>query len=486
MKMYEKIKSVRKIKRSLLIVLVLLLAIVGYATALPVANFSSVPTQGIVPLSVQFTDTSIGNGVTINNWTWDFKDHSAVENVPNPSHIFNTAGQYPVSLVVSDGTSMNISVPTVHFVNVSPLAQFTGTPISGFAPLTVQFTDTTLGFPDGWNWLFGDGNLSTAQSPSYIYSRSGVYTVNLTAYKNDLSNKSTNMAITVNPLADFTINPSPGNVSSTFQLNGTSTGTPVVNYTWSFGDGTSSISVITGSTNNITHSYTVANTYYPTLTVYGQSGTSSGVITKSLPVYPVAKFTATPNNPIVGRPVQFTDASLGDIANQSSGPGSWLWEFGDGTTSTLQNPTHIYQPGKYTAKLTVTKNSLSNFITTIINVDSGNLYLLRSGINGNTYYFKANKYGIYLPQNSIKFIAYPTRSMSKFLSNQQSIGTTYEWKFWGANTGEYLTSGIKTVPEYTQTFTKADIYTVQLNVTDSRDTYTVTKPRLVVVRGGGS
>ncbi|MEI6841220.1 MAG: PKD domain-containing protein, partial [Methanomicrobiales archaeon] len=371
MKTYDEIRSVRRIKRSLLIVLVLLLAIVGYATALPVANFSSLPTQGIVPLSVQFTDTSIGNGVTINNWTWNFQDNTAIEHVPNASHIFNTAGVWWVSLVVSDGTGTNTSIAAAHPVTVSPLAQFTATPQSGFAPLTVQFTDTTLGVPDGWNWSFGDsGNFSIVQSPSYTFNSSGVYTVNLTAYKNGLSNTSANMTITVNPLADFTINPSVGNVSSTFQFNGTSTGTPPdVSYNWAFGDGG------TSTVQNATHSYTVAKTYYPNLTVYGRSGTSSGVITKSLPVNPVARFTVSANNPVEGRPVFFNDTSLGDIKNQDSGTGTWSWEFGDGTTSTLQNTTHIYKAGKYTAKLTVTKNGLSDFTTMIINADSGNLYL---------------------------------------------------------------------------------------------------------------
>lgn len=481
MKTYDEIRSVRRIKRSLLIVLVLLLAIVGYATALPVANFSSLPTQGIVPLSVQFTDTSIGNGVTINNWTWNFQDNTAIEHVPDASHIFNTAGVWWVSLVVSDGTGTNTSVAAAHPVTVSPLAQFTATPQSGSAPLTVKFTDKTLGLPDGWNWSFGDqGNVSIDQSPTYTFYRSGVYTVNLTAYKNGLSNTSANTTITVNPLADFTINPSAGNVSSTFWFNGTSTGTPVVSYNWAFGDGG------TSTVQNATHSYTVAKTYNPSLTVIGRDGTNSGVITKSLPVSPVARFTVSASNPVEGRPVIFTDTSFGDIKNQSSGTGTWFWEFGDGVTSTVQNTTHIYLPGKYTAKLTVTKNSLSHSITTVINTDSGNLYLLRSGINGNTYYFKANKYGIYLPlQNKIKFTAYPTRSILRYLSNSQGIGTTYEWKFWGANTGQYETSGIIPEQSYTQTFTKPDIYTVQLNVTDSRETYTVTKPRLVVVRGTG-
>ena len=67
--------------------------------------------------------------------------------------------------------------------DVGPVAGFTADPTSGFAPLTVQFTDaSTAGtFPiSSWNWDFGDGEGSTAQNPSHNYLASGVYTVSLT------------------------------------------------------------------------------------------------------------------------------------------------------------------------------------------------------------------------------------------------------------------------------------------------------------------
>ena len=202
-------------------------------------------------------------------------------------------------------------------------------------------------------------------------------------------------------------------------------------------------------------------------------------------VYPVAQFSA-PSNVVAGRQVQFTDTSLGDIANQNSGLGSWLWNFGDGTTSTDQNPTHIFQAGKFTVTLMVTKNGLSDTTSNIITTDSPNLYILRSGINGNTYYFKANKYGI-PPLGIIRFAAYPTRSVlnTLLITTPKTIGTTYQWDFYGANTLTHIGPIVTTNYYIDQQFRTPDIYTVVLNVTDSRDTYTVTKPRLVVVRGTG-
>ena len=65
---------------------------------------------------------------------------------------------------------------------IAPVANFSGTPTSGTAPLTVGFTDTSTGSPTAWSWNFGDSSTSTAQNPSHTYTSAGAYTVALTAY----------------------------------------------------------------------------------------------------------------------------------------------------------------------------------------------------------------------------------------------------------------------------------------------------------------
>jgi PKD repeat protein len=487
MKKLEKIRSVRNIKRTILIFLVVLLATVGFATAVPVANFTPNPVSGQIMTSgglpVQFTDTSLGGPMI--NWTWNFGDGSPLDHAINPSHSYVTAGIFPVNLIVWNVTDFST---VSHNVTIEPLAQFTPLTPVNVAPFNVQFTDTSFGQPNIWTWRFGDGNTSTIQNPSNIYTHSGLYMVNLTVERNGRTNSSINGTVTVNPAADYTINPSPGNVSNTFQFNGTTTGAPVINYTWFFGDGNSQIQAVPGNQSNATpHSYSVANTYLTNLTVFGNMGTKSATVEKSLTVYPVAQFSA-PSNTVAGRQVQFTDTSLGDIANVNSGPGSWLWNFGDGATSAVQNPTHIFGAGRFTVTLTVTKNGLSDTTSKLITSDSPNLNLLRSGINGNTYYFLANKYGI-PPLGIIRFAAYPTRSVlnTNLITTPKTIGTTYQWDFYGANdpVSNHIGPIVTTNYFIDQQFRAPDIYTVVLNVTDSRDTYTVTKPRLVVVRGTG-
>jgi PKD repeat protein len=64
---------------------------------------------------------------------------------------------------------------------VAPVANFTASPLSGAAPLTVNFTDTSTNSPTSWSWTFGDGGTSTAKNPSHTYSDAGTYSVTLTA-----------------------------------------------------------------------------------------------------------------------------------------------------------------------------------------------------------------------------------------------------------------------------------------------------------------
>jgi PKD repeat protein len=73
----------------------------------------------------------------------------------------------------------------------APVADFTGVPTSGTAPLTVVFTDNSTNKPTTWNWSFGDGNFSTTQDPDHTYQSNGTYTVALTATNDKGSNRVT-------------------------------------------------------------------------------------------------------------------------------------------------------------------------------------------------------------------------------------------------------------------------------------------------------
>ncbi|HVE71975.1 MAG TPA: PKD domain-containing protein [Thermoanaerobaculia bacterium] len=150
------------------------------------------------------------------------------------------------------------------------------------------------------------------------------------------------------PTAAFSFTPQSGNAGVTnFTFFDESKGT-ITSRSWSFGDGATSTASVA------THVYATSGTFPVTLTVTGPGGTS--FITHNVAVNgPIsALFNWSPSIPIVNEAVQFTDLSGGV-------PTSWSWSFGDGTTSTEQNPSKKYgAQGTYNVSLTVTRNGLSS------------------------------------------------------------------------------------------------------------------------------
>lgn len=85
---------------------------------------------------------------------------------------------------------------------IAPVVSFTAIPTTGNYPLTVNFTDTSTNTPSSWLWNFGDGNTSTLQNPSHIYSSAGTYAVTLTATNvcgSSVSNTPTNITVSAPP-----------------------------------------------------------------------------------------------------------------------------------------------------------------------------------------------------------------------------------------------------------------------------------------------
>jgi serine protease AprX len=161
--------------------------------------------------------------------------------------------------------------------DLPPVADFTGSPTSGFAPLTVQFDDLSQNGPTSWSWTFGDGGTSTEQDPSYTYVAPGTYTVTLVATNDHGSDTDTKVDYIVvdeptPPVADFSATPTSGDLPLAVQFTDLSTGNPT-SWSWTFGDGG------TSTQSNPTHTYTVAGTYTVSLAVTNQHG--SDVETKT-------------------------------------------------------------------------------------------------------------------------------------------------------------------------------------------------------------
>jgi PKD repeat protein len=324
----------------------------------PGVAFVSNVTSGSKPLSVQFIDTS-SNSPT--SWAWSFGD-GGTSSSQNPSHAYTTTGTYTVTLTSTNSagsaTISKDSYISVAAASTAPVASFAATKTSGSTPLSVQFIDTSSNSPTTWAWSFGDGYTSVVQNPVHIYAGVGTYTVTLTATNSAGSSTKTRSDYIETelaaPIASFTANATTGTEPFYVQFNDTSENTPTY-WHWYFGDsGTSS-----GA--NPLHEYTDAGSYTVVLTVSNAEGSNSTskakFINVSRSLSPVTSFTADARNGIVPLTVRFTDTS-------ANSPTSWKWNFGDGSTSTEQNPSNTYtRAGTFSVSLTATNDLGSRTVT---------------------------------------------------------------------------------------------------------------------------
>jgi PKD repeat protein len=303
--------------------------------------------------TVQFADTTSGEPTS---WRWDFGDGST-STAKNPSHVYMAAASYTVSITANCSSGSRYGSRTLTVASITLLsASFSFAPSSPVPGQAVQFTDVSTGNPTSWLWNFGDGSTSTAQNPSHIFAAAGSRTVTLTVSNATGSNTTTRtLTVLEGPAASFSFSPNSPTVGQTVQFTDTSTGTPTSRQ-WNFGDGS------TSTAQNPSHAFATAGSRTVTLTVANASGSSTTTRTVPVVVSLNAAFTFSPISPTAGQAVHFTDTSTGS-------PSLWQWNFGDGSTSTAQNPSHSFvTAGNYTISLTVMNSSGQDEISQVITV----------------------------------------------------------------------------------------------------------------------
>jgi PKD repeat protein len=230
------------------------------------------------------------------------------------------------------------------------VADFSASPTSGAADLWVTFSDQSSGAsPDLWQWDFGDGQstLSLLPGVTYQYKQAGTYTVTMTATAfpsdSDSVTKVDLVVVTTPALTPaISATPTTGVLPLDVQFNDATTGdgTPS-SWSWDFGDGN------TSGQQDPSHTYEAPGSYTVTLDVVADGQSWQVVETDLITVDPaplVADFNASSTSGELPLEVDFTDASTGADVE------TWAWDFGDGTSSNAQHPTHVYDvPGSYTA-----------------------------------------------------------------------------------------------------------------------------------------
>lgn len=341
-------------------------------TVYPNASFTRNPPSGPAPLTVQFLDTSTGSPT---QWNWEFEEYQnySTSTLQNPQKTYLYGGNWGVFLNATGKNGQSDYYYST--VQVTPVARFTATPVSGDGPLTVQFNDTSIGmlpanpsdiylsiFGNRYFWDFGDGSTSNERNPVHVFQNTS--TVTLTVAVMFLPNTSAPLQITVGPSpnVDFTASPLTGVAPLTVSFTDVSKGTQPLSYTWNFGDN----STLSHERNPV-HLYASAGSFNANLTVTDGNGKTNSKIRTvhaTLMPGPVAEFAASPRSGAAPLTVDFIDQSTGE------GPLMYLWSFGDNSTLPdryLKNPVHTYQiQNNYTVSLTVTdiNNRTGNKVAT--------------------------------------------------------------------------------------------------------------------------
>jgi len=427
-------------------------AVISAVPVAPVGN-SGGPYTGTAGTLVNFNGagSTDGNGLAL-TYLWNFGDGSTGSGVA-PTHVYNAAGTFTLTLTVSDGKLSGTPVTTSVVIAAAAVAPVgnAGGPYSGVVGTAVTFNGA--GSTDGnslpltYLWNFGDGSTGSGVSPSHTYAASGTFTVTLTVSDNKLTGTpvTTSAVIVAAPVAPIgnTGGPYTGlaGTAVTFNGSGSTDGNGLaLTYVWSFGDGA------TGSGVAPTHTYVSSGTYTVTLTVSDTNLSGAPVTTSAV----IAAVAAQPPMASPGGPYSGTAGTAVSFSGVSSTDGNglaltYLWNFGDGATGSGVAPTHTYATaGTFTVTLTVSDSKLSGTPVTTSAVITAAAVAPVGSAGG--------------PYGGVAGTAVSFSGAGSTDGN--GLALTYLWNFGDGATG----SGVAP----THTYAAAGTFTVTLTVSDSK------------------
>lgn len=319
--------------------------------------------RGCSPLTIQFTDTSTPGSSPIEEYFWAFGDGTSSKE-QNPSKTYMQEGIYDVKLIIKDinGCQGDFSIKNAVVVVDPPEVDFEADITSSCTnSLSVQFNDRTKfsgfgGYTYSYNWDFEDGTSSIVANPLKTYNSPGDYTVSLIVTLNEFGCSDTlrieNMISIGGPPADFTFEVLESCDENKVDFQLTSDLLPSHKINWVLGDGT----ILSGPSSDnglVSFEHTYANIGDYNVSLIVEDTTTTGCFRENIQTVSILQnifnvdFITDQNASCTGPlDVQFT--YTGDEAVEFS------WDFGDGTTSSDQNPTHSFTvENNYTIVLTV-------------------------------------------------------------------------------------------------------------------------------------
>ncbi len=283
---------------------------------------------------VVFTDASSSPLGSPTGWEWNFGDpgnsSGTTSTSQHPSYIYSDTGSYQVTFIAESPIGCKDTV--IQDIQVISEGDGDFTFSNACLGASTLFTDVSSGNIISHQWSFGDGNTSTEESPAHIYASTGTYNVTLITENSAGCTDTIVKPVTIHPstTASFSV---PAPLCDNKNVLFTNTSANAETYSWSFGNGEQS------GEKDPSQAYTQAGNYTIELIAMHSNGCADTVQQLiTVAPSPTAAFTASPLQTTINEPqVTFLNQSQDDI--------SWYWNFGDGETSTLENPMHHYTYG---------------------------------------------------------------------------------------------------------------------------------------------
>lgn len=319
----------------------------------PVATFTATPAA--VCAGTDNTVTFTGSAGPTASYNWNNFAGATVQNGngTGPYTIrFPAAGQYTLQLQITDDGCISTTTSQDITVQQAPVATFTvsKSPVCAGESTTISFTGSTgNGATPTWNWGGGIVQSGTGFGPYQVrYMRNGTITLNIQDGVCTATATPATVTAIAMPNPDFSTDLITGCTPTEISFTNTTTGADA--YQWILGDGSQT------NEEDPLHTYTTPGTYTVTMTATAQ-GQCSKTITKTALINilapPIADFNASPGE---NTPVEFRKGTF-SFDNSSENATSYSWDFGDGTVSTLSDPTHKYeQTGSFRVTLYATNN----------------------------------------------------------------------------------------------------------------------------------
>lgn len=358
--------------------------------------------------TVGFKSTTTAPSFGTVSYLWDFGDlDQATGN--NVNHTYNVFNTFTAKLYAQTDLGCIDSTSTTVTLKEAPKADFTfgGGICTNEDVVLTNSTNVPSASSNTYDWDFGDANTSALENPTHKYPSEGTYTIKLKAFSTNGCQGETTKTITIGekPVSDFVVNKVCQGTVTEFTNNSTiSTG--VLNYQWDLGDGSKP------TTTNATNTYASSGSYNVTLVATAANGcTDTTVRTAEVAPIPAVDIITASANTGNGA-IRFATSSTGV---------TYKWFFGDGSTSTDQNPTYTYPFAlKWTVKLVVTSpDGCSNSTTADVVVNplsaqeiEGNDFVVYPNPTSGIFYIKySNQVGV----NNIRV----TDVLGKVIANYQ-------------------------------------------------------------------